>query len=119
MCGYLLTRYKANISDRTHFILAIQVPTQTDSFYFIAHKEVQVPNITPQNAAKKLFTAEIYLVPPILFSVRCIGLTKGVPKFEITFGSYSCNVDMNSAKMCSLRPLDGQDMLKGNDLINI
>jgi hypothetical protein len=26
---------------------------------------------------------------------------------------------MNSAKMCSLRPLDGQDMLKGNDLINI
>ena len=31
-------------------------------------------------------------------SVSCIGLTKGVPKFGITFGQGSCNVDMHSAK---------------------
>jgi hypothetical protein len=48
-----------------------------------------------------------------------MSVLKGVPKFEITFGSYSCNVDMNSAKKCSLPPLDGQDMLKGNDFIEI
>ena len=67
MCGYWLTRYKATFSDSIHFILAIEVPTQTDSFYFSTHKEVKVPNISPQNAAKKLFTAEIYLAPPSLF----------------------------------------------------
>jgi len=53
------------------------------------------------------------------FSVNCIGLTKGVPKFGITFGPHSYNVDMNSAKKCLWRPLDGQDMLKGNDFIEI
>ena len=49
--------------------------------------------------------------------VSCIGLTKGVPKFGITFGQGGCDVDMQSAEECWLQPLD--DMLGAGGFVEI